>query len=370
MGDSVPTLDELIAIIRAFVRERNWEQYNKPSALAVSASIEMGELLELFQWKSDTDVDEALEDEEFISMLEGEIADVMVYLLRICDKAGIDPAEAIAHAGLALGYLEIAHSPLNTGDEYAKAESAALQALKLDPKLAEVHLALAEIYLYATWNYDKSEKYFRQAIELNPSLSVAHYHYAWFLFLHNRQDEAIVEHELAQKYDPFNPLLVGHNGILYAFVGRYNDAFLQVKKSFELQKDCPDAYFALVETHLAMGDVSKAIEVGKKFIKTNPIWKWFLGYVYASTGHKEEATRILDELLAQPANGWNALGIAGILGNLGQMKEAYQWMEYEPHHAWVPFLTVMPMGKPFRKDERFNEFRKRWNLSDPELIPE
>ena len=112
-----------------------------------------------------------------------------------------------------------------------------------------------------------------------------------------------------------------------------------------------------------MGNVSKAIEAGKKFIKIHPIWKWLLGYVYASTGHKKEAIRILDELLAQPASGWNAIGIAGILGNLGQMEEAYKWMGYEPHHGWVPFLTVMPMGKPFRNDERFNEFRKRWNLS-------
>ncbi len=95
MGDSVPTLDELISLIREFVQERNWEQYNKPSALAVSASIEMGELLELFQWKSDEEVLEALETEKFKEALAGEIADVMVYLLRICDKAGIDPTMAI-----------------------------------------------------------------------------------------------------------------------------------------------------------------------------------------------------------------------------------------------------------------------------------
>lgn len=95
MSDSVPTLDELISLIRDFVRERNWEQYNKPSALAVSASIEMGELLELFQWKSDDEVKEALQDKSFNNALAGEIADVMVYLLRICDKAGIDPTKAI-----------------------------------------------------------------------------------------------------------------------------------------------------------------------------------------------------------------------------------------------------------------------------------
>lgn len=95
MSDSVPTLDELISLIRDFVRERDWEQYNQPSALAVSASIEMGELLELFQWKSDDEVKEVLKDKSFNTALAGEIADVMVYLLRICDKAGIDPAKAI-----------------------------------------------------------------------------------------------------------------------------------------------------------------------------------------------------------------------------------------------------------------------------------
>ena len=95
MEDDVPTLDELISLIREFVEARNWEQYNKPAALAVSASIEMGELLELFQWKSDAEVQEALNDRRFTSALASEVSDVMVYLLRICDKAGIDPGKAI-----------------------------------------------------------------------------------------------------------------------------------------------------------------------------------------------------------------------------------------------------------------------------------
>ena len=95
MDDDFPTLEELISLIREFVEARNWEQYNKPAALAVSASIEMGELLELFQWKSDEEVQEALSDRTFTSALASEVSDVMVYLLRICDKAGIDPGKAI-----------------------------------------------------------------------------------------------------------------------------------------------------------------------------------------------------------------------------------------------------------------------------------
>ncbi len=95
MGESEPTLDELIDLIRRFAQERDWEQFNKPAALAVSASIEMGELLELFQWKTDEDVENGLQDADFKEALAGEIADVFVYLLRICDKAGIDPVDGI-----------------------------------------------------------------------------------------------------------------------------------------------------------------------------------------------------------------------------------------------------------------------------------
>ncbi|MHA2043164.1 MAG: nucleotide pyrophosphohydrolase [Candidatus Thorarchaeota archaeon] len=89
------TLEELIVIIRDFVRERDWEQFNRPSALAISASIEMGELLELFQWKTDEDVKTALMNKDFISALGEEIVDVIVYLLRICDQAGIEPTQVL-----------------------------------------------------------------------------------------------------------------------------------------------------------------------------------------------------------------------------------------------------------------------------------
>jgi len=94
VGEYPQTLAEIIEIIREFVKERNWEQYNLPLNLAVSTSIEAGELLELFQWKTHEDVDEALKDEEFREELASEIADVLVYLLRVADTAGIDPVKA------------------------------------------------------------------------------------------------------------------------------------------------------------------------------------------------------------------------------------------------------------------------------------
>ena len=95
MGEAPRTLAELSEMIREFVIERDWEQYNHPLNLAISTSIEAGELLEMFQWKTKADVDEALKNEEFRKALASEIADVLIYLLRVADTSGIDPTRAV-----------------------------------------------------------------------------------------------------------------------------------------------------------------------------------------------------------------------------------------------------------------------------------
>jgi NTP pyrophosphatase (non-canonical NTP hydrolase) len=81
--------------IRRFVEDRDWTKYHKPSALAISAAIEVGELLELFQWRSDEDVQSSLAKNEYREAMADEIADVLIYLLRLCDTVGISPSTAV-----------------------------------------------------------------------------------------------------------------------------------------------------------------------------------------------------------------------------------------------------------------------------------
>ena len=99
MGDKLsptnPTLEELIKLIREFVRERDWEQFNRPLTLAISAQIEMGELLELFQWKTEKEIQEDLKNKKYQDRIGEELSDVLVYLLRIADTSGIDLSEAL-----------------------------------------------------------------------------------------------------------------------------------------------------------------------------------------------------------------------------------------------------------------------------------
>lgn len=278
-----------------------------------------------------------------------------------------DPAEPFAYAGLALGYIEIAHGPLNPGDAYEKAEWAAEQALKLAPSMAEAQLALAEVCMYSTWKYEESENHFKKALELNPNLSLGHYHYSWLLYLMARYDEAIYEHQLAQRYDPFNPMITAFTGLLYAYMGRYDEAFNEVNKAFQIQKDCPDGYFVLQETYTLMGNESKALEASIRLAESDPVWKWVLGYAYALAGQKEDAGRVLYELQQGNISSWTAMGIAVTQGALGNLDEAFKWVRYEPHHAWIPWISVMPMGKSFRSDKRFRELVDYWRIPEEYL---
>ena len=99
MGDKLspanPTLEDFIELIRDFVRERDWEQFNRPLTLAISAQIEMGELLELFQWKTEKEIHENLKNKKYRERIGEELSDVLVYLLRIADTSGVNLSEAL-----------------------------------------------------------------------------------------------------------------------------------------------------------------------------------------------------------------------------------------------------------------------------------
>lgn len=85
-------LADLIAAIRAFAAERDWEQFNSPKNLAGSVAIEAGELLEHFQWLTDAQ-SRALPPDK-VDAVSLEIADVLLYLLNLADHLGIDVVEA------------------------------------------------------------------------------------------------------------------------------------------------------------------------------------------------------------------------------------------------------------------------------------
>ncbi|MGO2747293.1 nucleotide pyrophosphohydrolase [Microbacterium sp.] len=69
-----------LAALRAFVAERDWDQFHSPENLAKSISIEAAELLELYQWNATPDQ----------TRVEEELADVITYCIHLANKIGVD----------------------------------------------------------------------------------------------------------------------------------------------------------------------------------------------------------------------------------------------------------------------------------------
>ena len=82
-------IKEWQAKIRVFVRERDWEQFHSPKNLAMALNVEAAELMEIFQWMKESE-SRNIQTGEVQTQIEDEVADVAIYLLRMCDLLGVD----------------------------------------------------------------------------------------------------------------------------------------------------------------------------------------------------------------------------------------------------------------------------------------
>ncbi|MDA9913202.1 nucleotide pyrophosphohydrolase [Candidatus Nanopelagicales bacterium] len=93
---AVVTLKELEARLVAFAQARDWGQFHSPKNLAISVAIEAGELLEHFQWVTEDQSREFQSSPEKVKEIQGEVADVLGYLLLLSHQLQFDPTEALA----------------------------------------------------------------------------------------------------------------------------------------------------------------------------------------------------------------------------------------------------------------------------------
>mgnify|MGYP006177163439 CR=1 FL=1 len=87
--DSIKNLQQSLI---EFSNARDWEKFHSPKNLTMALSVEVAELMEHFQWMTEDD-SRKLQDQTLAEVKE-EVADVLLYLLQICNQLNIDPIEA------------------------------------------------------------------------------------------------------------------------------------------------------------------------------------------------------------------------------------------------------------------------------------
>ena len=82
------SLDVLKGRLREFAKERDWDQFHSPKNLSMALIAEAAELIEHFQWLTQEQSSNLPDDK--LKEVEQELADILIYLVRIADKLGID----------------------------------------------------------------------------------------------------------------------------------------------------------------------------------------------------------------------------------------------------------------------------------------
>lgn len=78
-----------------FARERDWEQYHAPRNLLMALVGEVGELAEIFQWLTEAQAAEVMQHPDTARHIREEMADVMMYLVRLASVLGVDLDAAV-----------------------------------------------------------------------------------------------------------------------------------------------------------------------------------------------------------------------------------------------------------------------------------
>ena len=94
-SETLVDISQLAAALAKFSHDRDWDQFHSPKNLVMALTGEIGELNEIFQWVSETDSWQVAQSPETAQHVREELADVLMYLVRLSSVLGVDLNAAV-----------------------------------------------------------------------------------------------------------------------------------------------------------------------------------------------------------------------------------------------------------------------------------
>ena len=295
---------------------------------------------------------------------------------RYCEQAIVfDPNYAPAHVVLAESYLWSAFwGSMDPREAFAKAKSAALEALRLDDTIADAHSALGTVLGSGEFDWQGAEREFRRALESDPSSTAIRYDYAWcyamwFLLPQGRVEQALTEMRRALELDPLDPFYNSLLGCLLGYARQFEPAVTQLRHAIGLDPTFFFSYWLLSVAYRMNGQLDDAIGAAEKANQLsggNALTLGALGAVYAAAGRVAEARQLLVELTARRQLTYvPASALAFVYGGLGELEETLEWIakgieERDP--ILVTPIKIAPNYDRLRSHPAFQALLRRMNL--------
>jgi TolB-like protein/tetratricopeptide (TPR) repeat protein len=286
--------------------------------------------------------------------------------LADADKAiKFDPDYAAAHVLRTNSLLNIYFT---TTDLTARAQQppqmlvAAQQAVRLAPKLGDAHLALAETYAFALFDFASAEPEYDRALSLAPGSALVQRNIAGYAVQTGHYDSAILAAGRAVALDPQGRRSRVVQGLVYYIARRYTEALALFE---DLRTLYPDSHWVggmIIGTLLASGQTQKALEECES--DSSPLSAddrhQYLARIYHAMGRQSDAERELQ--LFKSHNGDEAAyEFAQLYSQLGDKKSALDWLEtaYRLRDSGLQELKQDWQLDPIRDERRFQAILAR-----------
>lgn len=241
------------------------------------------------------------------------------------------------------------------------------RALALDPNLAEAMVSLANLLMY-DYKFDEAEREFRRAIEINPSYATGHHWYSICLQCLGRSEESLQQVLLAEEFDPLSSSITLTVVYRLSHLGMFEEAKKRIRKLEEIERASPLVDEALMVYNFVRGDWEATMPPLKRMIEqdpTDPYLDMDLAYIYAVTGRRDEALKLVEKLKKVP-DGLRIKGqlLAFVFIGLGDLDAAFEWLNYglSKKEFMFSWIRGTPVFEPIRKDPRYVDLLKAANF--------
>lgn len=275
------------------------------------------------------------------------------------EAIAIDSGFAAARAALVWLYLnEAGSAPGNHREWYSRAEAAALEATRLDESLADAHSALGWARLQ---DPAAAEVALKRAVALDPAAHRGYEGLARLYMITRRPAEQLAAAGRGLAIDPYSVAAIREMALAFSTSDRCNEALQLLAPLKDLDPPAGVAGVirgicyarkqmwpeAIAELDWASGRGARTA-IGLK------------GYVLGKSGRRAEAQELLSDLLAGRKQSHGAFGIALVYAGLGEIHEAFRWLEKSADEGSLRVYIMDPLFTELQRDPRFDSI---WQAS-------
>jgi serine/threonine protein kinase/Flp pilus assembly protein TadD len=293
---------------------------------------------------------------------EGDVKAGIDYLKSAVER---DPDFAAAWSWMARGYVQASGwGIMPVAEASPLARKAALQAIELQPDLADGYMALGMVQSWTEFDWKGARASFEKAVELAPDdaevLSTA----VITDYGVGRLDRCAMLLERAMELDPLNIYAVGFAARVYRAQGRRREAEAAFRRTIELS---PTAYNSNLFLGFYAAEDGNFEEAVRLIEKEHSDWALLYGLaiIYWNAGRHEESDEKL-RLLIETHSADSAYQIAMVHAAQGRIDKAFEWLNraYDQRDSGVQVSKVEPLLRPLHADPRWRAYLERVGLAD------